>query len=753
MTLQSNAHSQPSSNYKFVGFDNFEFTDKPVAAENYITNSCNGIHKKESFKIVWKNLVYIANSFSLQSHAMNFINNSVPDSYVRAILKGISGSIESGKMTALMGPSGAGKTVLLESLINKRTKGLSGDISLHFSGPRAPDIKMAVIPQQDQFFDNLTVKETIFLSSRLRNEQYSHEKHKVTVLEVAKKLAITDCLDTPNGKLRSGQRKKLAIATELVSQPNFLVLDECTTATDSYSAKGIVDFLHDFCLRENVAVLCSIHQPSWSIINKFDKLYMISPILGRPIFEGDPRNVISHLSTFGFECSGSAVDFITDIAAGKQQASSPQALLSLSQTQISAFQHEEYRIRATFTGNKPLFTVFATSNCSWSHFIDIILQLFIRDLKSLFRDRVFVCTIILAYVGFAVFYLMMFNFPGADDGCIPYIPEDAVSRSFQENGQLFDTLLDKVTNSFDETRRNNFLQLFTLISGIFVVMFPIVFRVPILMPVYWKEVRNGHYTPLQLFLGLTLSDISFGVTLTTMFVFSVFSASTLKYVKEETANRLIAFFSNVSLQSFYAQSLVLTTSSLFYDSIDTAIFFGTFAFFVQILFSGLMRVLPFLNSTSVFFSFLTGLRFSSATVHLINYGYSRCGLNAEVEGTERARNIANFIQTWSLSALKMTSSEGKTFFAEENFNLTVLFANQDKKHFLEQETKGVVQALLISIIKLFVTSDGQIRPIGLSFNGYSDDDSLPSVAFLIMWTSWYRILALLVLIYRLRQKF
>jgi ABC-type multidrug transport system ATPase subunit len=655
-------------------------------------------------------------------------------------------------MTALMGPSGAGKTVLLESLINKRTKGLSGEISLHTSGWQTLGIKMAVIPQHDLFFENLTVKETILLSSKLRNEGFSHKRHIETVFEIAKKLTITDCLEERNSQIRCGQRKKLAIATELVTQPNFLVLDECTTGTDSFSAKGIIDFLRDFSERENVAVLCSIHQPSWSIICKFHKLYMLSPVVGKPIFEGDPRNVISYLSTFGFECEGSAVDFITDVAAGKGRGSSADALANLSKMQILAF-NEEHINGLRYTQQMPLFQSFSSQSHSWSHYIDIILELWIRDLKSLSRDRLFITTIMFSYLFFAVFYLVMFGFPGKDDGCIPWIDEDSFSKSHDKNSDLFDYLVRKVENSFDETRRNNYLQVFAMVSGVFIITFPIILRLPSLMYVYWKEVKNGHYTPFQLFLGLTLADISFGVTLTTLFALSVFAASTLRYINEDISKRLILFFSNISLQAFYAQSLVFVTSCILYESEDSAIFFGSFAFFIQILFSGLMRVLPQMNDFSAFMSLMTSLRYSSAITYIINYGYSRCGLNPELEAQDRSTKIVNFIQNWALSELKISSSAGRTFFVEENLNLTSVFSDEETKHFLESETKGIIKTLLIRVLKFFVTAEGKMRPIGISFNGFSDEDDVPSMAYLVMWTTYLRLFALLVLIYRLRQRF
>ena len=107
----------------------------------------SGTSLDSTFELVWKDLGFKAGK--------------------KVILRGCSGWLRSGEMLALMGPSGAGKSTLLECLIGKRVSGRSGEVFVR--GSRIDDVKVAFIPQEDNYFDVLTVKECVMFASKFMN--------------------------------------------------------------------------------------------------------------------------------------------------------------------------------------------------------------------------------------------------------------------------------------------------------------------------------------------------------------------------------------------------------------------------------------------------------------------------------------------------------------------------------------------------------------------------------------------------------
>lgn len=102
----------------------------------------------EGFEVRWKNLSYI-----VESKKNPFLVNSRFPSY-RVILKCLNGYFKSAQLTAVMGPSGAGKTTLLACVCGKKTRGVSGEITI--SGCNR--IKVAVITQDDFLTDQFTLR-------------------------------------------------------------------------------------------------------------------------------------------------------------------------------------------------------------------------------------------------------------------------------------------------------------------------------------------------------------------------------------------------------------------------------------------------------------------------------------------------------------------------------------------------------------------------------------------------------------------
>ena len=171
----------------------------------------------------------------------------------REVLRDISLKISGDSSCALMGPSGSGKSSLLNVLTGRAL--LYGEVSgrLFANGELIPEgiearSKNATgfVPQDDVMHTNLTVYENVYFSARLRLPPATQAQElDATVEQVLKDVQIWHVKDTPigNAELRGisgGQRKRASIAMELVGRPSILFLDEPTTGLDASAAHSII---------------------------------------------------------------------------------------------------------------------------------------------------------------------------------------------------------------------------------------------------------------------------------------------------------------------------------------------------------------------------------------------------------------------------------------------------------------------------------------------------------------------------------
>ncbi|CDT53131.1 ABC transporter: transmembrane and ATP binding protein [Vibrio coralliirubri] len=156
-----------------------------------------------------------------------------------------------GKVLALVGPSGAGKTTLFELLqrfydpqVGKVTL---GGVELNQFDPNELRKQMALVPQQPALFSN-----DVFHNIRYGNPQATDEQ----VIEAAKKAHAHEFIQNlPDGynsflgergvRLSGGQRQRIAIARAILKDPNILLLDEATSALDSESEHHVQQALEE----------------------------------------------------------------------------------------------------------------------------------------------------------------------------------------------------------------------------------------------------------------------------------------------------------------------------------------------------------------------------------------------------------------------------------------------------------------------------------------------------------------------------
>eukprot|EP00750_Incisomonas_marina_P025692 INCI5628.2.p1 GENE.INCI5628.2~~INCI5628.2.p1 ORF type:complete len:1395 (-),score=220.73 INCI5628.2:24-3857(-) len=237
----------------------------------------------------------------------------------RRILEGISGRIEPGRLVALMGPSGAGKTTLLNTLALRDSGGRpTEETIIKFNGSpsdSAIQSRCGFVFQDDLMLSRLTVRETIMIAAELKlppgtpmarkNERVDNVIETLRLQKVAHSLIGGQGLRGVSG----GERKRTAFATELITSPSILFLDEPTTGLDSNTALEVVRILSDLCL-SRMSIICSIHQPRSSIFQTFDQLLLLSS--GQTAYFGPVNDVVRYFQEEGLP--GSKLPERTNVA-------------------------------------------------------------------------------------------------------------------------------------------------------------------------------------------------------------------------------------------------------------------------------------------------------------------------------------------------------------------------------------------------------------------------------------------------------
>lgn len=292
----------------------------------------------------WKNLNYSVpvsegNNFKFWQHCQEKREIN--------ILHNVSGSMKTGDLVAILGGSGAGKTTLLAAISQRLRGSLTGDIVLNGVAIDRKEMTRlsSFLPQFEITVKTFTAFEHLYFMSHFKMHRKTTKAQKLQrVNDLLRMVGLTGSSNVRIQNLSGGERKRLSLAEELITNPPFIFCDEPTTGLDSFSAFSVVKNLRQLCRKTRPSssssssinstekseqeelsssiemevmnptydsateelfgesyqksVICSIHQPTSDIYELFTHVILMDN--GHVVYQGTTDDALKFFQKLGF---------------------------------------------------------------------------------------------------------------------------------------------------------------------------------------------------------------------------------------------------------------------------------------------------------------------------------------------------------------------------------------------------------------------------------------------------------------------
>ena len=260
---------------------------------------------------------------------------STPDGK-HVLVHPFSGKVPAGTLCGILGPSGAGKSSFLSALAGLSSLSMEGqvytyhppadDAEKHPIYQRIPTHQVAWLQQHDDFFTMLTVEETLDLAAFLELPHLPLTKRQGLVQTQLQRLGLAKVANRRIGdasllsseRISGGERRRLAVALELLTEKQLLLADEATSGLDSNMSHKVVHLIRQVVQDRNIPALLILHQPRSSIWKLLDYVIVMAAG-GHVCYFGPRQDCLPYFRNLGYLCPSETnpAEFLMDLISAE----------------------------------------------------------------------------------------------------------------------------------------------------------------------------------------------------------------------------------------------------------------------------------------------------------------------------------------------------------------------------------------------------------------------------------------------------
>ena len=239
--------------------------------------------------------------FEVQEYSILDLKHYFPDGDLA--LDNCSFAMAKGDLVGILGQSGCGKSTLLKTIIGEITP-TYGSITLdgkdYFKNINYFSQFVGFVPQEDLLYPELTVYENLYFRGKLLLPRISKENLRQKIGNILMEMNLQHRKhsivgNAENKLLSGGERKRLNIALELLTEPTILICDEPTSGLSSIDSVQVIELLKKLCNQGKIIIL-SIHQPNTDILMTFSKILLMDQG-GKQVYYGSPEEAFDYFKT------------------------------------------------------------------------------------------------------------------------------------------------------------------------------------------------------------------------------------------------------------------------------------------------------------------------------------------------------------------------------------------------------------------------------------------------------------------------
>jgi len=230
------------------------------------------------------------------------------------LLAGINFRLYAGEMCGLIGPSGAGKSTLIKAMLGLQDY-QQGRIRLP-----SRHTPIAYVPQDDHLHLALRVDQALDYACQLRLANLNARQRRLHIQKTCRAVGLAERMQHPISKLSGGQRKRVSVALEMLTQPDVMIFDEPTSGLDPGMDSQLMQLFASIAKQQTI-ILVATH--SMQNLMLCDQLLIMQQ--GQIVYFGSPTVALAWFKVTALE----------NIFLCLQQQTAKQAALSYQQSEYA----------------------------------------------------------------------------------------------------------------------------------------------------------------------------------------------------------------------------------------------------------------------------------------------------------------------------------------------------------------------------------------------------------------------------------